>query len=152
VRGDHAAADVHPHRRRDDRADRGDHAADGRALAQVHVRHHRQVLEDERHLRRVEQLLAGFVLDRHAVGPQFDRLAAGALQGVHVIASAELLPHDTAEGRRQPVASKVAQCCMLARSSGRVKVPTGGKSKDEPASARPCRGSADLVRLQSRRS
>jgi hypothetical protein len=50
------------------------------------------MLEDERHLRRVEQLFAGLVFDWHAVGPQFDRLAAGALQGVHVIASAELLP------------------------------------------------------------
>ncbi|MNP49170.1 hypothetical protein D3C76_1433390 [compost metagenome] len=83
ARGDHAAADVHANRSGDDRADRGDHAADGRALAQVHIRHDRQVLEDERHLRCVQQLPARVVFDRHAVGPELDRLAAGDVENVH---------------------------------------------------------------------
>ncbi len=69
ARGDHAAADVYPYRRGDDRANGRDHAADGRAFAQMHVRHHRQVLEDERHPGGIEQLPAGVVFDRHAIGP-----------------------------------------------------------------------------------
>jgi hypothetical protein len=86
-RGDHAAADVHANGGGDDRANGGDHAADGRALAQVHIRHHGQVLEDERQFGRVQQLLARFVFDRHAVGPQLDRLADGDLENVHAVDS-----------------------------------------------------------------
>ncbi|MNF90879.1 hypothetical protein D3C84_734650 [compost metagenome] len=83
--GDHAAADVHTHRGGDDGAYRGDHAADGRALAQMHVRHHRQVLEDEGHLRRVDQLLAGFVFHGHAFGPEPDGFAASHFQQLRAV-------------------------------------------------------------------
>ncbi len=51
------------------RPSRRDDAAHGRALADVHVRHHRQVPEDERHARRSRELLARLVLDRHAARP-----------------------------------------------------------------------------------
>ena len=71
----HAAADIDADRGGNDRALRRDHAADGRALAEVHVGHHRQVAEDEGQLRRVHELLARLVLDRHAVRPHLDRLA-----------------------------------------------------------------------------
>ncbi len=123
ARGDHAAADIHTHRSGNDCANRGNDAADGRALAQVHVRHNCQVLEDERHLGRVEQLLAGIVFDRYAVGPQLDRLAAGDLENVH---GAVPRMHT---GMIPPkvvgpwVASEVAMCCMLGGSSGRGESP-----------------------------
>ncbi|MNL51462.1 hypothetical protein D3C87_1745640 [compost metagenome] len=80
ARGDHAAADVDPDRGRDDRAHGGDHAANGRPFAQMHIGHDRQVFEDERHLRGVDQLLPGFALDRDALGPQLDRLAVTHFQ------------------------------------------------------------------------
>ena len=66
--GDHAAADVHPHRGGHDRAERRDHRPDGRALAQVRVRHQRQVRPDERHGRGPLGLLPGARLqDRRPV-------------------------------------------------------------------------------------
>ncbi|MCY1527288.1 hypothetical protein D9M68_623500 [compost metagenome] len=83
--GDHAATDIHAHGGGNDGAHGRDHAADGRALAQVHVGHHRQVLVDEGHLRRVDQLLAGFVFHRHALGPQADGLAAGHLKHLRAV-------------------------------------------------------------------
>jgi hypothetical protein len=43
ARGDHAAADVDADRGRNDRAARRDDAADRRALAEMYIRHHRQV-------------------------------------------------------------------------------------------------------------
>ncbi len=70
---DHAAADVHADGRRNDRAACRDHAADRRALAQMHVRHHREVAEDERQAGGVDQLQSGLVLHRHAFGPHLDR-------------------------------------------------------------------------------
>jgi hypothetical protein len=48
----------------------------------VYIRHHRQVFEDERQLRRLEQLLAGLGFDRHALGPELDRLALGGLENL----------------------------------------------------------------------
>ncbi|MNL66283.1 hypothetical protein D3C87_1907220 [compost metagenome] len=54
--------------------------ADGRTLAEVHIRHHRQVFEDERHPGSVDQLLPGFVFYRDAFGPELDRFAVGDLQ------------------------------------------------------------------------
>jgi hypothetical protein len=47
--GDHAAADVDADGRGDDRAERRDDRPDGRALAEVRIRHQRQVRVDERH-------------------------------------------------------------------------------------------------------
>ena len=57
--GDHAAADVHADRCRDDRAERRDHRSDRRALAVMRVGHQRQVREDERHRGGPLGLLAG---------------------------------------------------------------------------------------------
>jgi hypothetical protein len=71
--GDHAAADVHADRGRDDRAERRDHRADGRALAEVGVGHQRQVRVDERHRRGRLGLLAGVVLQDR--GPVHQALA-----------------------------------------------------------------------------
>jgi hypothetical protein len=51
--GDHAAADVHTDRGRDDRAQGRDHRADGGADAEVHVGHRGDVLEHDRQARRV---------------------------------------------------------------------------------------------------
>ena len=62
--GDHPAADVDADRRRDDRALCGQHRTDRRAFAVVAVGHHRDVLEDERHRRRVLDLLQRLGLDR----------------------------------------------------------------------------------------
>ena len=53
----HAAADVHADGGRNDRALGRDHAADGRADADVHVRHDGDVLVDERQPRRLRELL-----------------------------------------------------------------------------------------------
>jgi hypothetical protein len=75
ARGHHAAADVDADGSRNDRALRRDDAADRRALAQVYIRHHRQVPIDEGHSGGVDQLLAGFVLDRNILRPHLDRLA-----------------------------------------------------------------------------
>ncbi len=65
--GHHPAADVDADRGRDDRLQRRDHRAHRRADAQVHVGHRRDVLEHDRQLRRIHQLLAGFVLHGHAL-------------------------------------------------------------------------------------
>jgi hypothetical protein len=81
ARGDHPAADVHAHRRRDDRAARRDDAAYRRALAEMYIRHHRQMAEDERQARGIDQLLTRFLLDRHAFGPHLDRRSAGHPDG-----------------------------------------------------------------------
>jgi hypothetical protein len=59
--GDHAAADVDADGGRDDRLQRRDHRADGRADAEVHVGHRRDVLEDDRQAGRVLQLALGRV-------------------------------------------------------------------------------------------
>ncbi|WP_249420913.1 hypothetical protein [Enterobacter hormaechei] len=39
--------------------------------SQVHIGHHRNMLENKRHLRRIYQLLARIVFYRHAFGPHF---------------------------------------------------------------------------------
>ena len=67
--GHHAAADVYADRGGNDGADRGDHAADGRALAQMHIGHHRQMLVDDGQAGGVDELCAGGGLDGHAVRP-----------------------------------------------------------------------------------
>ena len=69
--GHHAAADVDAHRGRNDRAEGRDHGADGRALAQVRVRHQRQVWLDERHRRRALGLRTGLVLEDRGEVHQF---------------------------------------------------------------------------------
>ena len=71
----HPAADVHANRRRDDRALGRDHRADGRALAVMHVRHHREPLVDERHGCRVEKLPLRALIHRHAARPHLHRRA-----------------------------------------------------------------------------
>ena len=72
----HAAADVHAHRRRHDGGPGGDDRADGGALAQVHVRHHRHVVVNEGERGDVEELAARGVLHRHAGDPRLDRRVA----------------------------------------------------------------------------
>ena len=88
--GDHAAADVHAHGGRDHRTQRGDHAADGRALADVHVRHDGNVLVDERHLCRHRELLARLVFHGHAARPHLD---VGAALDVHGLVDRLVLSH-----------------------------------------------------------
>ena len=73
--GDHAATDIHAHGSGNDGALRRDDAADGRALAQVHVRHDGKVAVDEGHTRRVHELLAGLVFHGNAGRPHLDRFA-----------------------------------------------------------------------------
>jgi hypothetical protein len=75
--GDHAAADVHAHRGRDDGAQRRDHRAHGGADAEVHVGHGRDVLEDDGQARGVGKLAFGLVLDGNAAGPHLQRHTAG---------------------------------------------------------------------------
>jgi hypothetical protein len=72
----HTAADVDADRRRDDRADGRDHAADGRADPEVHVGHRRDPAVHERHAREVAELRDRLGLDRHAERPALDRHAA----------------------------------------------------------------------------
>ena len=85
ARGDHAAADVHAHRRRDDRADGRHHRTHRRALAQMHVGHHRDPAVDEGQLRDIAQLVAGLVLERDAARPQLDRHRARILDDVVIV-------------------------------------------------------------------
>ena len=84
ARRDHAAADIHAHRRRHDRADGRYHRTHGRTLAQVHVGHHRNPAMDEGQLGDVLQLLARLVFQRHAAGPQLDRHGARIVDDIVV--------------------------------------------------------------------
>ena len=70
--GGHAAADVHPDGGGRDRVAHGDDRADRGALAVVHVRHHRHVLERPRQRGDVVELPHGLGLDRVGAGPQAD--------------------------------------------------------------------------------
>ncbi|CCJ86406.1 hypothetical protein BN133_2783 [Cronobacter dublinensis 582] len=51
----------------------------------MHIRHHRQMFKDKRHLRRFQQLLARFRLYRHAVRPHFYRRAVSLRQRLIVV-------------------------------------------------------------------
>ena len=73
----HAAADVDTDGGRDDGALGGDHAADGGALAPVHVGHGRDVTVNEGQPGDIDELLARGVLDRDALGPGLDDRGAG---------------------------------------------------------------------------
>src|SRR5882724_9221503 len=70
--GHHAATNVHANGGRDDRAFRGNDAADSCSDAPVHVRHGRNPLEDEGKLRNVQKLLARLFFQWDALGPGFD--------------------------------------------------------------------------------
>ena len=63
LRCDHAAADVDTDRRRDDRALGQNDRADGRAVAEVGVRHQRDVAGDERQGGRPFRLREGLLVD-----------------------------------------------------------------------------------------
>jgi hypothetical protein len=54
---------------------RGNHAADCRTDAPVHVRHRRYSLVDEGQLRNVQKLLTRCVFERDALGPGLDGYA-----------------------------------------------------------------------------
>ena len=69
--GHHAAADIDPDRRRDDRPARGDHRADRRTDAEMDIRHRRHVVMDDGQRGDVGQLVARSVID--VVGPDADR-------------------------------------------------------------------------------
>src|SRR5665213_80671 len=77
LRGDHAATDVDADRSRNDRTDRRDHAADRRALADVYIRHHRDVAVDEREQRHVLDLTARAGVELDAANPGLDRTSGG---------------------------------------------------------------------------
>ncbi len=62
LRRDHAAPDVDSNRSRNHRVLRSDHASDGHAVAEVRVRHERDVVEQRRMLRKVRSLLDGTLL------------------------------------------------------------------------------------------
>ena len=85
LRGHHAAAEVDADRGRDDGLARRDDAAHRRALADMHVRHHRQVAEDERHARCARELLACLVLDRYAPRPHLHGRTARDIHDVVVL-------------------------------------------------------------------
>jgi hypothetical protein len=74
---DHAAADVDADRGRNDRTDRGDDAADRRALAHVDVRHDRDVVVDERKRGDVLDLAARAGIELDAVDPCLDGMSGG---------------------------------------------------------------------------
>ena len=94
LRGHHAAADVDADRGRDHGLARRDDAADRRALADMHVRHHRQVAEDERHARCARELLARLVFDRYAPRPHLHgRTARDTHDLVVLIAHRNALPN-----------------------------------------------------------
>ena len=73
----HPAADIDTDRGGDDRAVGGEHGSDGCALAVVTIRHDSDMLEHERHARRVHDLLLRFVFDR-APRQKDDRVLANA--------------------------------------------------------------------------
>ena len=66
---DHTAADVHTDGGGNDGAARGNHCADGRALAEMHVGHDRDMPAQNRQRRDVANLPAGRFLDRDALRP-----------------------------------------------------------------------------------
>jgi hypothetical protein len=69
ARRHHAAADVDPHRRRDDGAHGGDHRAHRGADAEMHVRHGGDVVMHDRQARDVDKLRARRGLDLAGVDP-----------------------------------------------------------------------------------
>jgi hypothetical protein len=78
--GHHPAADVDADRRRDDRPFGRDHRTDGGAEAKVHVGHHGHPRANEGEAGGVVELAQGAFVDRHSVGPTFDRDPAGGLK------------------------------------------------------------------------
>ena len=68
----HAAADIHSHRCRNDRALRRNHAPHRRADAPVHVRHGGNPFVDERQFRHIHQLLPRLIFELHTLRPCFD--------------------------------------------------------------------------------
>ena len=75
--GDHAAADIDADGGRDDRALGRDHRADRRTLAVMHIRHYRDVFEDERQTGDIVELPLRAVLDWHAARPHLQWRATG---------------------------------------------------------------------------
>jgi len=68
----HAAANVHTNGRRNNRTLRGNDAAHRRADAPVDVGHGCNPLKNERKLSHVQELRAGLVFERDALGPRLD--------------------------------------------------------------------------------
>ena len=81
TRRNHAAADIDAHRRRDDRLVGGDHRADGRADAQMHVGHGGDVVVDEGQAGEVGELRLRALVD--VVGPDPDRHGAAFQDGLY---------------------------------------------------------------------
>ncbi len=79
---DHATADVDADGRRNNGAQRRDHAANGGAFPQMHIRHNGHVFKNKRHAGRIQQLLFGFWLDGDPLCPHFYRRAGARLEQV----------------------------------------------------------------------
>ena len=73
---DHSATHVHPDSRRYDRADCRDHASDRRALADVNVRHDRDVFVNERKGGHVLDLTPRAGVELDTADPRLDRTPA----------------------------------------------------------------------------
>ena len=73
LNGHHTAADIDTHSSRNDRTLGGNHTAYGRTDAPMDIRHGGHPFIDARELGNVEQLLAGLIFERDALGPGFDR-------------------------------------------------------------------------------
>ena len=107
---DHPAADVDADRGRNDRRARRDDRSHRGALAEVHVRHHRDRAGKDRQRREIADLRPGFVLDRNAGGPR-----------AHVVAHDSILSNTFRHGpgglpRRVP-RLLTARGCARRRSS-----------------------------------
>ena len=115
TRGHHAAANVDADRSRDHRAFSRDHRSDGRADPHMHVGHGRNMLEDERHLRRLGQLLTRLVVNGDTAGPHLDRRPAfHVLIFIRRLGHRDLLIHRH-KCWRQVLARHPLQSCRLLR-------------------------------------
>jgi len=65
----HAAAQIDANRRRNNRVPRGHYRSYRRANAQMYIWHYRKVWVDNWQARNILQLIAGFIVNRHALGP-----------------------------------------------------------------------------------
>ena len=108
---------------------RRDHAPDRRALAEVHVGHHRDVPVNERHPRDALQLRAGLRLERNADRPGPDRYPAvdvdDLVGGRHLLV--RLVGHG--ELTLQPLCQQATDRWAGARSAEHPRTPAQDISK-----------------------
>src|SRR5262245_3090533 len=158
----HPAPDVHADRRRNDRANGRDDAADGGPDAPVDVRHRRHPAAHARQARHVVQLLRRRVFQADAADPRLDRHAAldldrlvrpfrahalltllhcpipvATIVAENIALPAELRPRIIADGA---AGIRTRDKC----SSGRIRAEDWGDKSGETGVTAPCDGAAGI--------